>query len=305
MLRSLSSALLALLAATAVGCASEASDAEADDPGDDGSALIHGEVARAGQFPATLYFQSSECTAAKIAPKVVLTAAHCVFDVMARRPMYVSGDDFAYTRDPASGQVKTVKIDALVIHPTWQDACTKTPCVSNEITAKLDASDVAVLKLKEDLPDVKAARIDDVPLRRGDRVVVLGYGCEEGVMGTAPKLQDRKLKFSETSILAPQRVVHEGSPLTAADVPTLSASYVVTGGPGMVNAKSGLCPGDSGGPVYRWRGAELVVVGVNSNYTFKSDDTVGLPVTNLHTRLDAQSKHGVAKWLRDQGAAAN
>lgn len=299
--------LFALLAVTAVGCASE-EDADvgqdALDPADEASALINGEVASPAQFPATVFLIEKKCTAAKVAPKVLLTAAHCVWDAMAKEPSLAPGRPLSYAKDPKLPG-KPLTVTSVVIHPAWQAACTKDACISNEVTAKLDAPDVAVIKVETDLDDVRVAQIEDKPLERGDRVIVLGYGCEAGVMGERPKLDERKLKFSETSIIPATRTAHEGSPVTREDVPKVAGSYAITGGPGLVNARAGLCPGDSGGPVYRWRGSKLVVVGVNSNYTFKADDTVGLPVTNFHTRLDGRSQHQVAKFLREQGAISD
>jgi hypothetical protein len=45
------------------------------------------------------------------------------------------------------------------------------------------------------------------------------------------------------------------------------------------------------------------VVGVNSNYTLgpEAKDSVGLPITNWHTRLDDASRHGVGAWLKAVG----
>ncbi len=80
----------------------------------------------------------------------------------------------------------------------------------------------------------------------------------------------------------------------------------MTAGPGArgASAAAGLCPGDSGGPLYRKRDGGWAVVGVNSNYTLalEADDSVGLPITNWHTRLDGKSRHDVATWLRSVNA---
>ncbi len=302
--------LLALLA-TVAACASESSDESGEGSVDDGdradeaAALVNGEVASPAQFPATVFLVKQKCTAAKVAPRVLLTAAHCLFDAFAKAPSLVKGGGVHYTRDTKADAVgKTAVVTDVILHPAWQAACEKAACVSNEIMAKIDAPDVAIVKLEKDLDDIRTAVIEEKPLARGDRVIVLGYGCEAGVMGGRPKLDDRRLKFSETSIIPATRTVHAGSPITQPDVAMVAGSYAITGGPGLVGARAGLCPGDSGGPVYRWRGSQLVVVGVNSNYTFKPDDVVGLPVANFHTRLDGQSRHGVAKWLRANGALA-
>ncbi len=74
--------------------------------------------------------------------------------------------------------------------------------------------------------------------------------------------------------------------------------------PGRSAKKSGLCPGDSGGPLYEESASgALSVVGINSNYTFAPEDVdpAGLPVTNWHTRIDDGSSHKVASWLSSVG----
>lgn len=299
---------LALLAATAAGCAGDEENQEdvpVDDDirADEAAALINGEVVSPAQFPATVFLVQRKCTAAKVAPGTFLTAAHCVFDAVMKSPALIKGDPLTITRDPSKDPTgTTLTVTDVIMSPEWQAACTSRMCATSNVTATLDAPDVAVVKTDQDLPDVRTAAIDEKPLARGDRVIVLGYGCEAGVLAGRPKLDERKLKFSETAIISPFRAAHAGSPITRDDVQTVASSYALTAGPGFVKARAGLCPGDSGGPVYRWRGSSLVVVGVNSTYTFKADDTVGMPVTNFHTRLDNQSKHFVARWLRDQGA---
>jgi hypothetical protein len=71
------------------------------------------------------------------------------------------------------------------------------------------------------------------------------------------------------------------------------------GGPGTGTSQAGgLCPGDSGGALYR-EGTNRVV-GVNASYTFLPDSNV--PVTNWHTRLDGDARWGVASWLESFGA---
>lgn len=72
----------------------------------------------------------------------------------------------------------------------------------------------------------------------------------------------------------------------------------------------GLCPGDSGGPLYRkLADGSLVVVGVNANYTFTGGYEYptpegfsfrygGSPRTNWQTRVDGEVGLKVGAWLR-------
>ena len=50
-----------------------------------------------------------------------------------------------------------------------------------------------------------------------------------------------------------------------------------------------ICPGDSGGPVYRDDGTQTKIVGVNSYYDFAPSDTQGISFANWHTRLDLEA----------------
>ena len=59
-------------AAITAGCGGDA-------PRQQGNNLIGGHDAEAGQFPATMKF-GRECTAAKVGPRHVLLAAHCIHD---------------------------------------------------------------------------------------------------------------------------------------------------------------------------------------------------------------------------------
>ena len=76
-------------------------------------------------------------------------------------------------------------------------------------------------------------------------------------------------------------------------------------------SQGGLCPGDSGGPLYRSDAPGLTVVGINANYTFSSGGSFpvgnhmymygGRPVTNWHTRVDGKRGLAVGAWLKGLG----
>lgn len=296
LLRALS--LGALLSASTLGGAACAAPTDAgDDAEQTEDALIGGKAGALARFPSTVYLKG-ECTAAKVAPKRLLTAAHCVLDPATVSIRYKVGSKISITRDPARGFAE-LEVAAVHVHPAWIKACEDSFCAASAITARLDAPDVAVIDLATDLDDVPIASVDAAPLAPGDRVSVVGFGCTVGVL-VAETRDVTSLKYAETRLVAADRAVHAGSVVFPADLPQVSGIYSMTAGPGSAKARAGLCPGDSGGPLYKRRDGNLVVIGVNSNYTLAPDtkDTVGLPITNWHTRLDDKSKHGVADWLR-------
>ena len=141
------------------------------------------------------------------------------------------------------------------------------------------------------------------PLAPSASVIEIGFGCTEGV-SKKDERTSATLLFAPAKLVGADHAVHDGSPVTSPDLVAIGANYVLTDGPGRSAKKSGLCPGDSGGPLYKQgpNGA-LAVVGINSNYTFAPEDRdpAGLPVTNWHTRVDDGSSHKVASWLKSLG----
>jgi hypothetical protein len=292
-------AAAALAAVLAVGCTAETDPRPEDFVAADG-ALVGGTPAKPGQFPGVVHLEAG-CTAAKVGPRHLLTAAHCVVDPAMLTLRYGEGAPVAIAVDPAKGYVAH-EVSAVHAHPAWLAACETTYCGASAVTARLDAPDVAIIELARTLAGVDEARVDPTPLRSGERVVVLGYGCTEGVH-VADRRARPELAWADARVISPQAALHAGSSVGAGDVAVFGELYALTAGPGLGGAEAGLCPGDSGGPLFRVGEAGMAVVGVNANYTLYPDgkDAVGLPVTNWHTRLDSGSRHDVAGWLEGLG----
>ena len=231
------------------------------------------------------------CTAAKVAPRTLLTAAHCVVGLSTMDPKYDATHPVRLASTPAAGHVAHA-VTKTTVHPAFQTKCAETLCSIAAVVAKVDAPDVALLELADDLPDVEVVPIDATPLAVGGTVELVGYGCTEGVH-VADGRAVVTLATAESVVVAPATAVHEGSPIATADLPVVAGNYAFTAG------AAGLCPGDSGGPLFVRRGDVLSVVGVNANYTLRpdEDDAAGIPVTSWHTRLDRESRNDVAGWL--------
>lgn len=81
--------------------------------------------------------------------------------------------------------------------------------------------------------------------------------------------------------------------------------------PAPVDAAGGVCPGDSGGPLYRTSGGAPAVVGVNGKHTFSGGTPYwelgysygGVPTTNWHARVDASGGVRAGAWLRALGVS--
>lgn len=276
-------------------------------------ALIGGSTAAPDTFPATVALApvphggrpdggasplGRTCTAARIGPRHLLLAAHCVIAPSSVSPIWKRGDAALLLHDSTRGW-QDVVVDAVFAHPSWIERCEESYCAASETTAKIDAPDVAIVRLASVPDDVATAEIDERPLAPGDPVTLNGFGCNANV-DVADDRASVALAFAPSEVLPFAAAVHEGSPVTSADAPA-AGIYALTRGPGADGRAAGLCPGDSGGPLYRTVDGVARVVGVNANYTFVPEGAAGagLPVTNWHTRLDTASRHDVARWLRD------
>lgn len=333
-LRATMAALRRLLSATVsfgvlglLACASKAPSSSASD-----ADLIDGIEAPADAFPATMQIVGN-CTVTKIADDLILTAAHCVRESSSAelRPAFVPGSTLRVVVRGSSPGERTVTVRETLLHPQVAHLCASRGCSNRAADDRRDAPDVAVVRLTAPLDGVPSAQVDLDEVLPGEDVTILGYGCADQVWGRG----DGKLRFRDTSIVATTAAIHAGGiddePVGFASV---AANYALT--PGPVRAPSataavgaggdgglgagadaatagngtggaptgdgpgaaGLCPGDSGGALYR-KGTG-VVVGVNASYTFLPNGVI--PVTNWHARVDAQSRWGVAAWLESVGA---
>jgi secreted trypsin-like serine protease len=267
--------------------------------------LIGGEHAGADDAPATVFLPNG-CSAAQVGSGVLLTAAHCVYSASKARLSSAYGSGATLELRYAAGEAAaSAVVRETLVNEAWMLACAVTFCGPSEITGKLDAADVALIVLEQQPEGVAIAAVDTTSLVAGDAIVLAGYGCEQGFRQEDAR-KEPTLALADSSVAAASEVVHEGSFMTDDDVALMQSSYFVSLGPGADEDAAGLCPGDSGGPVYRRAAEGLVVVGVNANYTVgpENDDPLGLPVTNWHTRLDADSQHGIAGWLAENGVTA-
>ncbi len=258
-------------------------------------ALIGGEVATSDALPSTLRLDGG-CTAAKVAPRVVLTAAHCLVDHEAPHLIhadYVVGAKSRFQNH--RGLDVQVPVAGVFIHPSYLLR------LAGRFTAGLsvagvafEAYDAAFLVLEQDLPEVPSAPLSFEPVLPGDEVEIGGWGCENSTMDGPG---ERRLKTFTTRVI-PTEVVPEDSlrsPLRPFRVPSRAAAFnFFTPGRTLEENAASICPGDSGGPVYRGGS----VVGVNAQYTFRDDSAISS--ANLHARLS-----GVEAWAREILALAS
>jgi hypothetical protein len=280
-----------------------------DRSGTESGALIGGQPASSTDFPSTVLIMGptiGNCTAAKVGPRQFLTAAHCVHkkENNTLSPDYQPGSFIGITTAKKvtsanrAAVTQWVEVKSTVMHPGWAEAC-GSGCNVNVLGPDVPP-DVAVVTLAEDTPKIPAAKVDLHTIGAGEGVIVTGYGCTKSV-NTPHADNYQQLRFDITKAIAGDALNHPGSFVPSGDPrhDLVVASYVITPG-NLANAQeASLCPGDSGGPLYRADGTQSIVVGVNAYYTFK--DGTGISMTNWHTRLDVRSRFQIGQWLRTLG----
>ena len=168
------------------------------------------------------------CSGALIAPKLVLTVAHCV------QP----GATYKIVEYGANKQPQLQDVKSVAIHPGFDMAA---------ISAHRATADVALLQLDSPLKARTAAPLDtpQLPIAAGNRFTIAGIGVTirgEGASGGTVRVAG---------------LVATGKP------GTLQIRLVDPVGMGIRDGL-GACTGDSGGPVFEDRTGGAVIVGVIS-----------------------------------------
>lgn len=234
--------MLAALVALASACGSAvAVDARASSTAEHG--VTDGTVGTSSDVGATvslLMFGESGCTGTLIAPRVVVTAAHCVADLSADELEIV----FSST-EPASAPASLRRdVDAAVAHPEFSFFGMPT----DDPEGLSDERDIGVIVLASDAPaDVAPAQVlhlDDVDatLSEGTPVVLAGYG----LTSDGNDADYGRLYVAETPYIR------------------RSLAEFIAGQPGSPDT----CNGDSGGPAYVVLGGVRHLAGITSRGTF-------------------------------------
>lgn len=270
-----------------------------------------GEIARVGQFPATVAI--SGCTATKIAPRHFLTAAHCVVDDSSREidPDFAVGNvsDFYFGPDLTTALKIPLTIVRTSVHASYIAELSKfnergTFKVTDEIL------DLAMIEVKEFTPAIQTALYEDVSPYIDQPIIIQGYGCEfdyvrkmweEEMAGNNQILskENPKITGSDAKDPSEQRKLNwtDFHEIKSVDKYIFRIAFSK-----FPNNKPKACPGDSGGAVFindlssdeeKEKHQYLRLIGVNSR--------VGM-FDNTFARVDDSAevkiRSCIQKWIQ-------
>lgn len=251
--------------------------------------LIGGSVAEYTDFPASVRLVGG-CTAAKVAPKLILTAAHCVVDLSKGivRTNYLNGSSISVQNGT---EVYSLKVVETFPHESYLTAVKATLALGNSPNnASKDSYDVAFIAVSGNMDAIPEAEIDLNSVSVADSLIISGYGCEDKLGGVRPN--PLRYKIGESYAVDINALKGARGNYSAANTQAKIYQHnILTAGQKLDPKVPSICPGDSGGPVFRANDHRLIV-GVNSYYTF--NDGSGISYTNWHTRLS-----NLKTWILD------
>lgn len=257
---------LSAVALSLAGCGIDAQyESELVDSSQD--QLVNGHVATEAEYPSTVHLGG--CTGVKVGERHFLSAAHCFPNPGSVTHLSVTADNNALNH-------VSLTVESVNNHPEYQNC---TSCAGDNSMSDFGLKpDVSLIIVDELTPQIPIAVIDPNPVQDGASVTLTGYGCERVQPEPGPRF---KVGDSVTV-----------SPLTFDPATTIPGGYTTTQGPALVPGAPALCPGDSGGPLFR-TGTNLVV-GINALVSGNENGEIG----NWFTRLDLQSRYDVHSWLQ-------
>ncbi|NYJ13784.1 secreted trypsin-like serine protease [Rhizobium leguminosarum] len=229
---------------------------DTDFAGEDGGRVIGGQAAKKGQWPWQVKILAPDpeqrgrfgghCGGSLIAPRWILTAAHCVTSGR-------SGKQDLFARDLLIVEGKS-KIDKVISvdGPDKPGLAVEDVVIHEDFDRKVFANDIALIKLAEPAvskPAVLASAGDDEVEAAGHKAVVTGWGYTKADHGWDDKYLPTELQEVELPIVPREdcRAAYRDSSMrmNPIDERNVCAGYAEGG--------KDACQGDSGGPLVAQR----------------------------------------------------
>ncbi|MCG5051546.1 MAG: trypsin-like serine protease [Myxococcales bacterium] len=272
------------------------------------------------------------CTGTAVADTVVVTAAHCIsntgtktIDVNGQTielPVFTGGTVEAFKRGQtfristdervtpsaasAAQQFKQFTIQNAVIHYSWEAQIKKAGALTVRELSLGGAADLAVLTTKESLrkafKELRFAKIDTATVHPLTTVTFVGYGCNASGTDAQGRIVFESsntftAEYGTSFVLTKDQTTDVLSNFYQGDLSAVASSLQkgnhLMAGSGF--SLPGLCPGDSGGPVFREDSDSLI--GVNSGTEYAPAANTSGSLLNRVTRLDTPE---VRSFLRRQ-----
>ncbi|WP_028732731.1 trypsin-like serine protease [Rhizobium leguminosarum] len=229
---------------------------DTDFAGEDGGRVIGGETAKKGEWPWQVKILAPDpeqrgrfgghCGGSLIAPRWILTAAHCVTSGR-------SGKQDLFARDLLIVEGKS-KIDKVIAvdGPDKPGLAVEDVIIHEDFDRKVFANDIALIKLSEPAkskPAILASASDDEVEAAGHPAVVTGWGYTKADHGWDDKYLPTELQEVELPIVPREdcRAAYRDSSMrmNPIDERNVCAGYAEGG--------KDACQGDSGGPLVAQR----------------------------------------------------
>ncbi|NKK97705.1 trypsin-like serine protease [Rhizobium leguminosarum bv. viciae] len=229
---------------------------DTDFAGEDGGRVIGGQAAKKGEWPWQVKILAPDpeqrgrfgghCGGSLIAPRWILTAAHCVTSGR-------SGKQDLFARDLLIVEGKS-KIDKVIAvdGPDKPGLAVEDVIIHEDFDRKVFANDIALIKLSEPAkskPAILASASDDQVEAAGHPVVVTGWGYTKADHGWDDKYLPTELQEVELPIVPREdcRAAYRDSSMrmNPIDERNVCAGYAEGG--------KDACQGDSGGPLVAQR----------------------------------------------------